>query len=59
MNRPMTQGILIGIVLGLLVGMALVAYFQGEWSWLIFGATLGAGMGIGIGLQLGPARRKR
>lgn len=59
MNRYMIQGIGIGIILGLLVGLFFVWFYQGDWSWLIFGGTLGVSMGIGIGMQLDPARPQR
>jgi hypothetical protein len=59
MNRYMVQGIVIGVVLGLLVGFFFVWYFAGDWSWLIFGGTLGVGLGIGIGMQLDPTRQRR
>lgn len=58
MDRYLVQGIAIGIVLGLLVGLFFVWYFNGDWSWLIFGGTLGVALGIGIALQLNPAKRR-
>ena len=56
--RSLAFGIVIGVVLGLLVGAALVAYSGGDLSWLIFGGTLGVALGIGITLGLNPTMRR-